>query len=468
MDIVLVETSNVSPHLETGLELALRHVNTGDRVYYFFVGHSVSYSEFVVNSWKRKLLAGLPEYNGSKLISSSRFIFKEPSRAEVMRTHQLPVFSYIEDLKQFQYHNYRVGLAALSSLVSLAQDPEPNLLDNKEILEAIINSGISIYNYCMKIFSQVNPDLVYLFNGRFANNRAIMDAAIESRVSYQIHERGANKNKYFLKPFAPHNLPKLIEDMFELWKARSNNANHIAEEYFSNRRRGADLEWVSFTKNQVKGKLPLVGKEAKRLVAYYSSSEDEFVAAGDYYKWTMWPSQFAAASDLIDVVARNQDLFLVIRLHPHLAFKSSRELEHWKSIRLPTNCALIMPDEKIDSYALIDCSDVVVTSGSTVGIEAVFWGKPSICLGPSLYSHLDAVYLPANKLELEKMLVEDDLKSNPSSALIYGYYFSTFGEDFMYYSADTLFAGKFLGVDLQASWLSQLNSFIKKMLKHVS
>ena len=66
------------------------------------------------------------------------------------------------------------------------------------------------------------------------------------------------------------------------------------------------------------------------------------------------------------------------------------------------------------------------------------------------------------------MLVEDDLKSNPSSALIYGYYFSTFGEDFMYYSADTLFAGKFLGVDLQASWLSQLNSFIKKMLKHVS
>jgi hypothetical protein len=120
----------------------------------------------------------------------------------------------------------------------------------------------------------------------------------------------------------------------------------------------------------------------------------------------------------------------------------------------------------VDSYELLLASDIVAACGSTIGIEAIFWNKPSICLGPSLYGSLDAVYEPKGLSELERLVTSDQLAVDPEKALPYGYYMSTFGDKFVHYEAETLFRGKFLGVDLQKP--GPLGQRMKRVYKKIS
>ena len=44
--VFIFETSNACPHLETSFEIVLRHLDQGDPVEYYFLGHAVPYADF--------------------------------------------------------------------------------------------------------------------------------------------------------------------------------------------------------------------------------------------------------------------------------------------------------------------------------------------------------------------------------------------------------------------------------------
>jgi len=141
---------------------------------------------------------------------------------------------------------------------------------------------------------------------------------------------------------------------------------------------------------------------------------------------------------------------LVIRLHPHLLKKHPDDMARWLQAAKAGGVAQVIdPGSPVDSYALVEASDVVVTAGSTVGMEAVYWGRPSVLLGPSDYDLLGAVHLARSRERLYELLSDPDLPVDPASALPYGYYRGTFGERFRYYEATGLFSGRFMGVDVQ-------------------
>ena len=449
---IFFETTNASPHLETSLELAKRHLDRGDLVQYFFLGHAVSYTEFVVAKRKTVLFNRcLPERKGIALIAHKNLSFFSPSKSDLLLSLDLPFFSNTKDLKDFRYRGFNAGLSALSSLVSYRRHSNPDLSENSILLRDMLRSGISVYEFCLKVLKKERPSLVYVFNGRFVTNRAILDAAIEIKAPYLVHERGADKTRYTANPYMPHDFRRVRESISAAWNHGGGSAVEMAELFFRERREGRDQGWVSFTKNQEKGLLKFDRASKSRLVTYFSSSDDEYVAVGDIVKWDRWPDQLSAVKSLLKVVARRPMLHLIIRLHPHLLHKDSRDTERWLSLELPENARVILPGHPTDTYELIEQSDVVVTSGSTTGIEAVYWGTPSICLGPSLYSDLGAVYLPADEVELEELLLSTNLTVDNDRALPYGYFMRTFGETFAHYKADTLFSGRFMGVNLQQS-----------------
>lgn len=461
--ILFIETTNASPHLETSFEIAKNHLNNGDEVYFYFVGNSVKFSEFTYSKMFSKFFLSSPQVKGAKLLSHPSFFYFEPSCKEVMLEMELFCFSTIEELMVYRYKTYNAGLSTSSSLISFTKNSKPQLRYYSELISRILSSGISIYEYSLKLISKHNPDLIYLFNGRFANNRAILDAALVTNTPFLIHERGADMYKYFLKPFMPHDVEKLEEEMLEVWKKNYINKELIGAQFFEKRRLGFDQGWVSFVKEENKGK-GLNHVSGKKLISYFSSSEDEYAAVGDIYKWNRWPSQLDAVYSLIDVIRNNPDLYLIIRLHPHKAEKDKSDLQVWCNLSIPDNAMIIMPDDPIDTYKLIEQSSIVVTSGSTVGIEAVYWGKPSICLGPSLFSKLNAVFLPNNSKELEKLILSNQLHVDKNASLPYGYYMTTFGIDFIYYVPNTLFKGKFLNVQLAYSGVFY-DFFFKKISK---
>ena len=85
------------------------------------------------------------------------------------------------------------------------------------------------------------------------------------------------------------------------------------------------------------------------------------------------------------------------------------------------------------SYQLIDISDKIITFGSTIGVEACYFEKVSICLGLSLYEYLDVAYIPQSINELYALIENKELSPKPKeNSYLYGFAMMTFGEDFLY------------------------------------
>jgi len=471
MKVFFFETTNASPHLETSLELAKRHIDRGDEVHYYFLGHSVPYAEFVQK--KQIVLFGgcLPERKGAKLIGEKLNFHQPYINCSDLRSSFDGVFYH--DIKLFKYKSYNAGISAYSSLISHLKQSNPDPVIHKNLIYKILVSGAAIYEFVLSVISSNKPDLMYLFNGRFAVNRAILDAAIEAKIPYLIHERGANKYRYIARPFMPHDIDRVQDLMINAWREGGNVLSEkVANDFFYNQRRGVAQGWNSFITRQSESLLPdFLPQDETNIIAYFSSSDDEYAAVGDIVEWDRWPNQISAVKDLIAVVSKYPELFLVIRLHPHKSEKHPSDLKVWLELPLPSNIKLILPDDPVDTYALIERANVVVTSGSTVGIESVFWGTPSICLGPSLYDRIDAVYLPANCEALERLLLGRSLVANPKNSLCYGYFMATFGEEYMFYNPETLFSGEFLGVDLNASgacgFLRMLSKLLAQLVRKV-
>jgi len=459
--IAFVETCNITPHLETSLELAKLHLERGDHVSYHFIGHKLPYNDFPKPPESIFGIKSSAERLGLRLIAHKRLKHPSADSFQVCRSFSLPELSDLETLKQFKYKSYNAGLACVSSLVTRLRKSNPRLGDHGDLVYRILLSGVSVYEYVLTLISSEKPDLLYLFNGRFANNRAIMEAAIEKNVPFLVHERGANKNRYITLPFMPHDWPKMRKRISQAWReGGSSDANREkAERFFHDRRAGMEQSWTPFTRHQTKGSGVLERGGNRKIVSYFFSSDDEFASIGDCISWKNWKSQRNAVKSLIRAVSELPSHFLVLRLHPHLLQKHPEDLRRWQDLQLPENAVILSPDSPVDTYALIEQSAAVVTCGSTTGIESVFWGTPSICLGPSLYEELGAVYLPSTEDELGHLLVDETLTALPDRALPYGFYMQTFGSKFRYYEPETLFAGRFLGVNLQEEhWIRKIKN----------
>jgi hypothetical protein len=74
--------------------------------------------------------------------------------------------------------------------------------------------------------------------------------------------------------------------------------------------------------------------------------------------------------------------------------------------------------------------DKIITFGSTIGVEAAYWGKPSILLGRAHYEDLNCCYILQTYDVLFEM-IERPLFSKPKmNAIMYGYWQIAAGIDF--------------------------------------
>lgn len=451
-NIYFLELCNLTPHLETSFELSLIHLNQGDKVKYYFLGHELIYKEGIFPSkfsmiFPKKIL---PEEKASKLISSPNFTYKSNYKFKKPELIEFN-FSTLEELKEIRFKNFDLGLSVASSLISMKKDSNPSIKNNYSLIVKMLKSSIQVYENALDLLSSEEINLVYIFNGRFCNQKAIMRACESLNISFLIHERGANKYLFYRRPFMPHNKNMIQKEMLESWESIEDKkqAKQIALKWFEDRRKGIDTDWYSYSKMQEKNLVPSF-KHGKKIISYFHSSDDEYAAIGDLFKWKGWKDQYDAVVNLIKVVESSSNLHLIIRLHPHMAKKSHLENLKWQSLsQFSSNIDIILPKSKIDSYALVEMSDIVISSGSKIGIEAVYLKKPSILLGPSPYDSLGLTY-PANSISELNQLLENSIEPIVNDNLYkYAYWWAMHGEPFKYYQPDTLSSGMFMGVNLQ-------------------
>ncbi len=444
--------ATVAPHFETELEIAQLHADAGDDVEIVACTGGLANCDFNPQREESRCReCRLRRLNGLDQIAPRPNLI--PLEADVE-----PVELDIEDLdvetlKSFRIDGFDIGYAALSSLVSLTREPVPDFGEQGALLGKLLVSALQTYRFTLQYIERNSPDRIYVFNGRFAAMRAVLRACEERGVDCQIHERGCDKDHFELSDnHLPHDIDAVCAKIRRLWEAAGNREDRqqVASQWFHDRVDRVESNWVSFVKDQQRGSMPENWSNERKNIGIFNSSDDEFVAIGDQWKQVLYPSQVEAIRTIAaDLLVKSPEIHLYLRVHPNLRGASLQQRQALMDLASP-NLTVIPADDVLDSYSLMRNVDQVVSFGSSVGIEAVFWKRPSVLLGPCFYRSLGGTWQPETHAQTIEMLTSDLTPLTAEGALMYGFWLQTRGQKYKYFSAEDLFSGKFKGEPIWA------------------
>jgi hypothetical protein len=367
-------------------------------------------------------------------------------------------FSSINELQQLKYGNFDLGYAVASSIISLLRDPNPSLDD--QLTERFIVSSLGVYFSIINYIKENPTDIMYVFNGRVSVSKAALSACQFMGITCVLHERGNSIKHYSLfKNSSILDLNNTQNLIVSKWNSSDPNEREQKASAWFNTRIGGKMEnWYSFLADQI-FQLPENWDETKENILICNSSEDEMASLGDEWKNPLYLSQSEGILRIIEDSILNTNIHFYLRIHPNLVSVSNSDIVFLKKLERP-NLTVIQPDSKLSTYHLINACSKTITFGSTAGIEATFMGKPSILAGKSLYCNLGGNYIPSSHEELLKLLNSSLTPMPKDAALMFGFFFSTFGIPFKHYDAEDFGKGKFKG-----SYISPNLGFKYKFIK---
>jgi hypothetical protein len=453
--------SLASPHFETALELIQNHRDLGDILFIYQCNAGLYFCDsnpyHDLDTCLRCIGRGR---NGLKRITGkpvSRRSYLNLTKKELYYINNLFLeFKDIDELKAFTFDEIDIGLGSASSLITILKDPRPDTVKHRELILKIIRSSLTVYFSFNKYISSIQPDAVYVFNGRFAVMRVVLRLCQRKKIEIRIHDRGSSMSKYnIFYNSLPHDMDSFRERVISHWEnyRPSSERESQASLFYEQRRGGVDQALPSFSKGQTDVSLPRTWNSNKRNIVIFNSSEDEFASIGPEFHHHPFTDQLEALQFIRKWAADKHDIEIYLRMHPRLEKISNNSVEDLYKL-VSSNFHIIRPESTCSTYSLIDHCDAVLTFGSRAGIEATFWGKPSILIGSAIYESFDVVHRVADKQELINAILRyADIKPKERT-LPFGLYMVSHGSTYKYYQPDSFFSGKYRGRNISSDNLS--------------
>jgi len=455
---VAIFTSHIlwDTHYETELEIIQRHLDAGDEVsQYVCNGDMKGCDANMEYGFSRCVQCIAKRRHGRSLLSKEvkSLSYKLLTRSDISRINKfmtkLP--SEIKAFKSLYFDNFDVGYAVASSIISHMVKPEPDFKLHRDLFETITRSALEVYLSFVNRLRLDGLDLLYIFNGRLSHVRASFRAAQAVGIPCWVHERGTTINKYGIyENHLPHDFRRMGEKMEAFWNSNEDEEfkEKVAADFFNKRRNGIPLAWISFTAKQKRGLLPDGFDPEKKNIMIFNSSEFEYAAIGPEWENSIYTNQNEGLLRICTDMEAHSDFHLYLRLHPNLATADPENYNIARQLKAK-NLTVIMPDEPIDSYNLLDNAWKVLTFGSSMGIEATWWGKPSILAGHSLYECFNVAYKPKDHAELMNFILMPDLPPfDRKDARKFGYFNASYGLPYKYYVPADYKTGTYRGVQL--------------------
>lgn len=452
-----------SPHFETDLEIISDLVEKGNEVTLLCCDgdlktcepnpiHSLKVCSRCRTRRKKGLdLLGLHEkvvVKNWELITPENKLFLQEKSFKV---------SSLEELEKFTIDDADIGMGVLSSLISEIREPYPNINLYRQRVEDNLISACRVYLSIQNHLQKADYDSFYVFNGRFAALRAAFRAAQKFDLDIFVHERAGANNRYSLTANnVPHDLGQRKQEIENFWSQSPLNfyeKSKIAEQWFMERVQGKNQAWFSFTKNQIE-ELPDDFDFEKLNIVIFNSSEDEFRTIPGWEN-PIYKNQDQGILKIAESFEGYEGIQLYLRVHPNLTDVKNSQTAFVEALKGRfKNLTVISPDSKIGSYPLLKACDAVITFGSTVGIEASFWGKTSFLAGRALYEDLGVVELieSHNKLvdSIHQLKKDVSLSNNKGKEgyLKFGYYMSCYGKEYLRFRQEDVFNISFNGQEI--------------------
>lgn len=447
--------------LDEGNEVTIIGCQTGIRhCEYNLTGHRL-----ICYSCSHAMRHSIKQLKGDfKTIKISDFI--TDNKNELINDANLD-FDDVNTLKNIKYKNYDVGYAVMSTYVSstLNFDARVNIKFN-QFIKQLFHDSITLYNAYEKAIKSVKPDKILIYNGRLHTTRPALRLAKIYNIQIDVLEvigenNGPNIEKVIFKNSLPHSIDYNTDLINMNWDSGDPVEREVkANDFFIKRKTGASAGDKSYTQYQELGKLPENINYNKKNIAIFNTSDFEKASIGPEWEWNIFRcSQNEAIEKIVNALSKYDHIHIYLRLHPNLSkIKYKYHTDYFKLSKRYQNLTIIYANSKISTYSLLEACDIVITFGSTVGVEATYWGKPSILLGNSKYVNIDATYNPSSEREFLDLILNDNLKSKDNqNALKYGYFlYGSKGKPYKHFDLNKLYKFPFcLNSNLYLYHLSQ-------------
>jgi len=448
-----------SPHFETDLEIVQSHLDMGGRAVVLTCAGELHTCE--PNPEHRLSLCALCQSRCRQGIAWLRgpglswqsFHELDPGQQQYIEQLRRREWRDIDEVKRFTIEGADIGLAAISSIVSLSREPFPDIHACKKQLGEQLATAAMVYFSMSRKLAIMKPDSFSVFNARFAALRPALRAAQQLGVTSYVHDRAGYNERFSLtKGTYPHDLEAIkqeIETCFTQAEPLSAAETSTARSWYEERRAGTEQNWYSFITKQRSGHLPADLDLGLFNLVVFNSSEDEFVAIEEWNN-PYYANQNEALDMLLSDLAADKRIRCYLRVHPNMKGLGNSQISGiMKLAERHQNLRVIPADSPVSSYALVDVAGIVLTYGSTIGIEACYAGKPSVLMGRAMYEDLDVcVRLDSHEalVELIRSCASGKAVALPAGHQLglvkYGHFNRMWGRPYAHVVPDGLFAAR--------------------------
>lgn len=372
----------------------------------------------------------------------------------------------IDELQSIKVFRIEPGPALVNTLINLSPTSSMDFINKKSLIIKLFKSYVQVYLTVQSDIRKYSPQEILVYNGRFLHERATIDAAISMKTDYVLYE--TIRDRFVHDKLSFHDSNVIQQKQIGHWsKSLKSNSDKliIASKYFDGLRSKENPFYADFPTN-----LEFRSLNHKNYFVYFSNSDEEMLG---FWKELSHPlgSQISVVLNLVKIFNERKSDILVIRLHPNLANKPIEIIKPWLEIPQSEFVLVVLPENKVSSYSLLDGSKGVISFGSTIGLEAAYWKKPSLLLGSSGYDNLGATENARSWHEVLKWFsninkfTQEYLNERSEKACIRGFYIETAGDHFRDATLINLGRGawevtKYKGILLNRNFLIKLASKI--------
>lgn len=419
--VIFDPNSTMIPHVGVMIDEALIAQKNGHKVTYITCGGCMDscYSNPLKNEIFCKICISdyketLSKYLGDKILHKTLNDYSS-SEVETIVGSFNTEFTSIEELKKKEFCGIDVGYATLSSFISNTRNLNPDLSNfTRSVIQKMLRTSVRMSILSEKIYETERPDKVYIYNGRMPESRPLLRYFRSKGVDVEIYEvyptnlTGSFKKLSYLNEL-PHSIEYFQKRINEEWDKDQVQSEELGKRFFENRRKASFAGDKIYVKNQKSGLLPEGWNPALRNIVIFNSSEDEFASIGAEWENKLFPSQLKGIEYIFNCVEKYPDAEVYLRVHPNL--KNIKFKYHTDLYKLSSHprVHVIPGHSEVSTYALVDAADVVVSFGTSVGVEAAYSGKPVVLLGASFYKGLGFCYEPSTIEEMEEQVFSKSL-----------------------------------------------------------
>jgi hypothetical protein len=331
--------------------------------------------------------------------------------------------SWIE-LLNFQYSKMPIG----SLVASQISDDLSDISCSDELVQTrgkeLIDTGVSLYEWSLQLISDHKIDHVYAWNGRRPSDGPLLYAARESGIAFSSFisdepgtlrveaELYVQTNKSYMSNYN-QSLP-----------VDTSERDHESVKRFFDKQRfgvGADKYFQRFGASNSQRFIKPTSK--KKVLAIFTSSIWETIGIKDM-SLTQHLNPFDEFSRIHQICRDteiNAQWHVVVRFHPNQINAGPMETEQIDQL---INCSdstqFILPNSNISSYDLLDAADLVLTFGSTIGIESAWNNKPTLLFGRASYEDAGFCHRYTD-FESLKQALQNDSFTPPDTHLVERY-----------------------------------------------